>query len=133
MALTNAGRDFIADAIIDNGTPTLFTNANAYLGVGDSTAVFAATQTDLQGAVFNTNKFRKAMEATYPQKGTANELVFRSLFATGDANIAWAEWGVFNAGTDAGGQMLSRKVEALGTKTSAQSWQLTVTLTVVAA
>jgi hypothetical protein len=29
--------------------------------------------------------------------------------------------------------MLNRKVEALGTKTAAQSWQLTVTLTVTAA
>lgn len=133
MALTNAGRDFIADAIIDNGTPTLFTNANAYLGVGDSTAVFDATQTDLQGAVFNTNKFRQGMEATYPQKGASNEIVLRSLFATGTANIAWEEWGVFNDGTDGGGVMLSRLVESLGTKTSAQSWQLTVTLTVVAA
>ena len=126
MALTNAGRDFIATDIIGE-TVTEFSNANAHLGVGDSATAFAATQTDLQAA---TNKLRKAMEATYPQR-TANVLTFRSLFGTGDANFAWAEWGVFNAAS--AGTMLSRKVEALGTKTSAQSWQLTATVTITAA
>jgi len=126
MALTNAGRDLIAADIIGD-TVTEFSNANAHLGVGDSATAFAATQTDLQAA---TNKLRKAMEATYPQR-TANVLTFRSLFGTGDANFAWAEWGVFNAASAE--TMLSRKVEALGTKTSAQSWQLTATVTITAA
>lgn len=124
MALTNAGRDFIAQAIVNDSSPTFFTNANAHLGAGDSTTAFAASQTDLQAA---SNKVRKAMEATYPQRST-NVLTFRSVFATGDANFAWQEWGVFNASS--GGVMLSRKVESLGTKTSAQSWQLTATITV---
>lgn len=125
MAMTNAYRDFIAQQSIGEAV-TAFNNANAYLGVGDSTAAFAATQTDLQAA---TNKLRKAMEATYPTRAT-NVLTFRSLFATGDANFAWAEWGVFNAAS--AGTMMSRKVEALGTKTSAQSWQLTTTITIAA-
>ena len=124
MGLTNAGRNHIADAIIDNGPPTPFDNTNAYLGVGDSATAFAAAQTDLQAA---TNKLRKAMEATYPQIAT-NVLTFRSLFGTADANWAWEEWALFNAA--AAGTMLCRKVESLGTKTSAQSWQLTATITV---
>lgn len=123
MAMTNAYRDFIAQQSIGEAV-TSFSNANAHLGVGDSTTAFAATQTDLQAA---TNKLRKAMEATYPQRA-ANVLTFRSLFATGDANFAWQEWGVFNAAS--GGTMMSRKVESLGTKTSAQSWQLTTTITI---
>lgn len=126
MALTNAGRDLIAADIIGE-TVTEFNNANAHIGVGDSSTAFAATQTDLQAS---TNKARKAMDATYPQR-SSNVLTFRSTFATGDANFAWNEWGVFNASS--GGTMLSRKVESLGTKTSAQSWQMTVTLTVTAA
>lgn len=126
MALTTAGRNHLAQALIGAGV-TAFNNANAYIGVGDSTTAFDAAQTDLQAA---TNKARKAMEATYPS-GATNELAFRSLFGTSDANYAWAEWGVFNAAS--GGTMVSRKVEALGTKTSAQSWQITVTLTVTAA
>jgi hypothetical protein len=126
MALTNAGRDHIAQDLVGEAV-TEFNNAGAHLGVGDSTAAFAATQTDLQAA---TNKLRKAMEATYPTRAT-NVLTFRSLFGTGDANFAWQEWGVFNAAS--AGVMLSRKVESLGTKTSAQSWQLTATITVTAA
>jgi hypothetical protein len=66
------------------------------------------------------------MDATYPQ-GAANVLTFRSTFATGDANWAWQEWGIFNAST--AGTMLSRKVESLGTKTNTQTWQFTTTLT----
>lgn len=124
MALTNAGRDFIAAAIMNSGPPTFFSNANAYIGVGDSTTAYAAGQTDLQAA---TNKTRQAMEATYPSIAS-NVLTFRSLFATGSANYAWEEWGVFNASS--AGTMLCRKVEALGTKTSAQSWQITATITV---
>ncbi len=123
MALTNAGRNDFAAVIIGDAI-TDFDNANAYIGVGDSTDAFDKTETDLQAA---TNKFRQGMEATYPTRAT-NVLTFRSLFATGDANFAWEEWAVFNASS--GGTMLNRKVESLGTKTSAQSWQFTVTLTV---
>lgn len=126
MALTNAGRDLIAADIIGESV-TEFNNANAYIGVGDSTTAFAAAQTDLQAA---SNKLRKAMDSTYPQRST-NVLTFRSTFATGDANFAWQEWAVFNASS--AGTMLNRKVESLGTKTSAQSWQITATLTVTAA
>lgn len=102
---------------------TPFNNANTYIGVGDSTTAFAAGQTDLQAA---TNKLRKAMDATYPS-GASNVITFRSTFATTDANWAWQEWGIFNASS--AGTMLSRKVESLGTKTSAQTWQFTATLT----
>jgi hypothetical protein len=58
-------------------------------------------------------------------------MTFRSTFATSEANWAWQEWGVFNAFSS--GTMMSRKVESLGTKTSAQSWQLTVTITLAVA
>lgn len=121
MGLTNAYRDHVAT--LTSGTGTSFNNANAHIGVGDSATAFAAAQTDLQAA---SNKLRKAMDATYPQVST-NVLTFRSTFATGDANFAWNEWAVFNASSS--GVMLNRKVESLGTKTSAQSWQLTVTIT----
>lgn len=126
MALTNAGRNHIATTLIGEAV-TSFANANANIGVGDSTTAFDATHTDLQAA---SNKVRQAMEATYPTRAT-NVLTFRSLFATGSANFAWQEWAVFNASS--AGTMLSRKVESLGTKTSAQSWQITATLTVTAA
>ena len=123
MGMTNAFRDHLATTTIGSAV-TAFDNTNAKIGAGDSTTAFAATQTDLQAA---TNKFRQAMEATYPQR-SANVMTFRSLFATGDGNFAWNEWGIFNAAS--AGVMMSRKVESLGTKTSAQSWQMTATITI---
>lgn len=102
---------------------TPFSNANAYIGVGDSTTAHSVSQTDLVAA---TNKLRKAMDATYPSGGS-NVITFRSTFGTSDANFAWQEWGIFNASS--AGTMLSRKVESLGTKTSAQTWQFTTVLT----
>src|SRR5262249_31989933 len=78
----------------------------------------AASQTDLVAA---SNKIRKGMEATYPQRST-NVLTFRSVYSTSEANFHWQEWGVFNASS--AGEMLSRKAEELGTKTSAATWQL---------
>lgn len=126
MALVNAGRDHLAAAAIGEAV-SAFNNANARIGVGDSATAGDATATDLLAA---TNKFRKAMDATYPQR-TGNTLTFRSTFGTAEANFTWNEWGVFNAGS--GGTMLNRRVEALGTKPSTQSWQFTVTLTLNAA
>jgi hypothetical protein len=114
----------------------LFNNSNARISVGDSSTAAADTQTELQAA---TNRLRKAMDATYPlhtdSTGTAGskDIVFRSTFATTDANYAWQEWGIFNGpGTGGppttGARMLNRKVESLGTKTSAATWVLTITL-----
>ncbi|HEY5447033.1 MAG TPA: hypothetical protein VIJ87_21720 [Pyrinomonadaceae bacterium] len=122
MPQTDAGRNLMVQATI-GASVTFFNNANAFIGVGDSTTAFSAAHTDLQAA---TNKLRKAMDATFPSGGS-NVITFRSTFATTDANFAWQEWGVFNASS--AGTMLNRKVESLGTKTSAQTWQFTVTLT----
>lgn len=134
--LMYGGASCLWQALIGNGTTTAgqaltyFNNAQAAIGVGDSSTAAAATQTNLQAA---TNKLRKAMDATYPLHTDATtsgaaSIVFRSTFATGDANWVWNEWGVFNSTTDAVGRMLNRKVESLGTKTSAATWQLTLTL-----
>ena len=119
--LMTAGATILWNLLIGAGG-TVFSNANAYIGVGDSTTAASAGQTDLQAA---TNKLRKAMDATYPQVST-NTCVFRSTFGTSDANYAWAEWAVFNASTS--GTMLNRKVEALGTKSAGSTWTLTLTL-----
>src|SRR6187549_1940603 len=107
MSLTNTGRNHITQQIIGEAV-TPFNNANAYLGVGDSTTAFAASQTDLQAA---TNKLRKAMDATYPQRST-NVLTLRSTFGSSEANFAWEEFATFNAA--AAGVMLQRKVQSLG-------------------
>ena len=121
MPLTDAAKVHIATTLI-GAAVTAFNNANAYIGVGESNDAFDKTETDLQGA----SKIRKAMEATYPLR-SSNVLTFRAVFGAGDANFAWEEWGVFNASSAA--TMYVRKVESLGTKTAAQTWQMTVTVT----
>jgi hypothetical protein len=119
--LTTLGAQRLWEALIGTAI-TVYSNANAYLGVGDSATAASAAQTDLQAGA---NTLRKAMDSTYPQVST-NTLIFRSTFATGDANFAWAEWGTFNASS--AGTMLNRKGDAVGTKASGATWTLTVTL-----
>lgn len=127
MALTDAGATgIIAPAIIADSY-TALDNTHAYLGVGDSSTAFVSSQTDLVAA---TNKLRKGMDATYPQR-TTNVITYKSTFSTAQANFTWAEVGTFNASS--GPTMFSRFVQAIGTKTSAQAWALTVTQTVLAA
>jgi hypothetical protein len=130
--LMYGGASCLWESLIGNGgagSLTYFNNANANIGVGDSTTAEAATQTDLQAA---TNKQRKGVDATYPQHidGTvvgAATVTFKATFGTSDANFHWQEWALFNA--NVAGRMLNRKVTDLGTKTSASSWAFTVTLT----
>jgi hypothetical protein len=119
--LVTVGIQRILDLMIGAGG-TSFANANAYLGVGDSTTAAAVGQTDLQAG---TNKLRKAMDATYPSR-SGTVVTFRSTFGTADANYAWNEWAIFNA--SAAGTMLNRKVESLGTKASGNTWVLSVSI-----
>lgn len=120
MGLTTAGVNFLSQAAIGQGT--VFNAANARLGVGDGTAAFAVSQTDLQG----TNKFRKAMDADYPTVAPP-KVTFKSTFEQSEANFSWNEWGIFNAAT--GGVMLNRVLESNGTKQSNQTWVLEVEIT----
>ena len=122
--LVNTGLTDIGNGLTSSGLATPYTNANANIGVGDSSTAASVSQTDLQAA---SNKLRKVMDATYPTVSNG-VYTFRSTFATSDANFAWAEWAVFNAAST--GRMLNRAVASLGTKTSAQSWQFTCTITV---
>jgi hypothetical protein len=124
MALTNAGKYFIAQAVTNHSSPTFFDNAHAYIGVGSSNAAFNAADVDLRAL---TEKLRKGMVANYPTQ-VSNTMTFRSSFGSSEANFEWAEWGVFNAVS--GGTMLLRKVEALGTKANGQTWQLEVAITI---
>jgi hypothetical protein len=116
------------------GDLAAFSNANARLGVGDSTTSAADTQTALQAA---TNRLYKAMDATYPLHTDSNSssgaktISFRSSFATGEANWVWNEWVVTNVSNPhtPAGRTLNRKVENLGTKSSG-TWTLTVDISI---
>ncbi len=120
MALTAAGVNHLARALVGQGA--FFNAANAHIGVGNGNGTFAASQTDLLG----TNKVRKTMDIGYPVVN-GQTVKFRSTFAPNEANFAWTEWGVFNAET--GGTMLNRVVESNGTKQNNQTWVLEVDIT----
>jgi|SRR5688572_13990006 len=132
--LMYGGASNIWQYLLGNGTGTaaqtltFFNNANAHIGIGDSSTAEAATHTDLQAA---TNKVRVAMDATYPTHtpGTtsgAATITFVVTAGSGVANFAWQEFGIFNGSS--GGRMLNRKVANLGTKATG-SWVLTITVT----
>lgn len=121
--LVNAGIGLMLDLLIGAGG-TAYNNANSYLGIGDSTTAAAAGQTDLQAA---TNKVRQAMDATYPQR-SGQTVTWRATFGTGAGNFSIQEQAIFNAA--AAGTMLNRRVSDLGTKTSATTLQLTMTVTI---
>jgi len=110
------------------GSITPYDNANAWLGVGDSTDDADRTQTDLQAS---TNKSMMPMDATYPlhtdsTTSAASSIIYKATYGTSEANFDWNEWGLFNA--SAGGRMANRKVEYLGTKTSSSEWTLTIVI-----
>ena len=135
-ALVNRGGALIWNRLVTLKPSTTTTGAglqaystgNARIGVGTSTAAAAVTQTDIQ----STTKVYKGMESGYPATSTAastaaRTATFRALFSTAQGNFAWNELGIFNS-TAASRSMLNRKVQSMGTKSSAATRQITITL-----
>ncbi len=122
----NEGIQAALDLMCDIGSLTPFSNASAYLGVGDSATEASATQTDLQAT---SNKVYKGMEASYPQR-TNQTMAWRSVFGSADANFAWNEFSVAN-GASGGAVNLNRYVPGTspGTKGSGSIWTLTLSIT----
>jgi hypothetical protein len=120
----NEGLQELIDVICGLGAPTKWDNANARLGVGDSNQAEAATQTGLQAA---TNKTFKTMDTGYPQR-TGQTAEWRATFGSSDANFAWEEYTIVNAATDAG-KNLNRKTASKGTKSSGETWTLSLSVT----
>lgn len=103
---------------------TAFSNANGFLGVGDSNTAPAVSQTDLQAA---TNKLRVAMNVGFPNAPVNGLEQWQSDFTGAQANYSWQEFAIFNAA--AAGTMLNRSISNQGTKTSGQTWRLTYSFT----
>lgn len=122
--LLNEGIAELWDLACGLGTPTAFSNANAFLGVGDSNTAESAAHTGLQAA---SNKLYKAMESGYPQRASQT-VTWRAVFGSTDANFAWNEFTVANGNSDAADN-LNRKVSAQGTKASGQTWTLDLSIT----
>jgi hypothetical protein len=118
--LTQTGINLIW-TLLSGGAGTAYSNANARIGVGNSTQAAADTNTDLVGA----SVAWKGMETSYPVVSALGDkkITFRAQFGSAEANFAWEEWGLDNGAT--AHKLLNRKVESLGTKSSG-TWQLTV-------
>lgn len=121
--LVTVGIQLLEDLLIGGGG-TVYSNANARIGVGDSATAAAIGQIDLQAA---TNKLRKAMDATFPSRAVTT-VSWKSSFTGAEANWVWNEWAIFN-GVTANVGMLNRKVESLGTKASG-TWTLQTDVTI---
>jgi hypothetical protein len=121
MAIVRDGRNLLAGLLVGDGNTDLSSD-NAYIWVGSGVTAHSPTDAHLI-----TSGVGASMEDTYPITAT-NVLTFRSLFSTDDANFQWEEWGVKNTSAT-GVSLFNRKQEALGVKTTSQSWQMTVTLT----
>lgn len=103
---------------------TKWDNANARIGVGDSTIEEVDTQTGLQAT---TNKAYKSMDSHYPQVSNKTA-TWKATFGAAAANFAWNEFTVTTAAEDTG-YSLCRKVNDQGTKTEGQIWTCMYTLT----
>ncbi len=72
------------------------------------------------------------MAPTYPLQANG-VITARAVFATGEANFAWAEWGIdqgTTVSTTVVAAFLNHKITSLGTKTSASAWTFTCTVTI---
>ena len=128
MPMTDIFRDFLGQIAIGEGTPVIYNNANAHIGVGDSgaslDAVSVKTQTDLLG----TNKLRKPMRVGYPTRAN-NVLTFSCRFEESEALWNFLEMAVFNAAI--GGIMMCRfdPGETTQPKPGNEIWDYTVEIT----
>lgn len=133
--LLTVGADQLMERL--HAAEQVWDSTHGAIAVGDSTTAAAAGQSDLQAV---TNKYYRVFDST-PTSPGSGQIIFVATFGTSVANFDWNEYGVvipdtttaYTSGTSkqASYIMLNRKAGAalLGTKTSAQSWVFTVTLT----
>lgn len=107
------------------------------IGIGTATAAAASGDTSLTATGTASVWSRVTGVGTVGTGTGSRRLSFVSTFGTGDANMAWAEWGI-DQGTATGVStgaattpLLNHAVSAQGTKASGQTWTATALLDVV--
>lgn len=134
--LTTGGVTLLTGLIIGAGG-NAFNNADAIVGVGNSTTTAVVADTAL-GADNTANAWYQGADSANPTR-SAGVITCIATFTTGNANFAWQEWCfAAGSGTITPGDhlsavstspiMINHKIQSLGTKTSG-SWVLTATLT----
>jgi hypothetical protein len=133
MPITRLGLGALTQGAIGLGTFKAYCSTGATMVVGTSTAAHSATSSYLGTPA---TLGLSTMDSGYPTisaftaTSTNHTLTYRATFTGCQANAALGEIGIYNAtasGTD--GLLLNRYPDALGTKTCAQSWQLSVVFT----
>jgi len=122
--LLNGSTGPLTNAMV-GGTYTALNNANAHIGIGDSTTAAAKTQTDLQAS---TNKLYLGMDATYPTV-SGSVATFQVTAGSSQGNYVWNE---FLVGDGSPGTAWIRFVQSLNggvAKASGQTWTLQVAVT----
>ncbi len=132
--ITDAGWGLIMNGMV--GTQSKYTTAAGRIGGGITNTAAAYGNTDLAAATGATNRQWEMLSSNPTVPGSTQHttgVVFAATFPTTDGNFAWAEFGI-DQGTAAGtgasvATMLNRGVSSPGTKTSAQTWNVSVTIT----
>jgi hypothetical protein len=124
MPLLRVGRDRIA-GLITGAETCHWGTSGASIWVAPTTAAHSAASTwPLTGGVAATG------ESGFPLTA-GNIFQHRGVFSTAAANFAWDNWLIHTATASGAGIPLNHaSTAALGTKTSAQSWQITTCVTV---
>lgn len=132
--VVDTGWQFMMNGIAGSAVTKFSNGAVGRIGGGISATAAAYTHTDLQAATGAANRQWEVINAV-PTVGATHTagLVLAAQFPTTDGNFAWAEFGV-DSGTTATttasvAPMYSRGTASPGTKTSAQTWNATVTVT----
>jgi len=121
--LLNEGITALLNVVTGAGNNAPWNSGNARIGVGDNNLAANNTQTALQG----NNKAWATMANGYPS--VANQTAtWEASFDGNTANHGWNEFTVVNAANDSG-QNLNRVVSAQGTKTTGQTWTVSLQLT----
>ena len=134
--MLNAGITVLLNLLVGAGGQTNFSATNARVGVGTSSTAAVATQTGIQAGAFY-----QGMDGTYPQV-SSQTVTFRATIASGNGNQSWQEFIIDNYAATGGTSYttssptysstlvaLNRLVSNQGTKTSGQTWILTISVT----
>ena len=120
--LVDGMNEFLLSALGIGGTS--FGNANACIGVGNSTTAVNNGQVTLQGA----SKDYMTVDPSYPQV-SGNTMTFKATFGAGRAVFRWEEFSITNGPLDTS-KHLNRLVEYHGEKASLDTWIISCSVTI---
>lgn len=118
----NEGLQQVIEVICGISSPTLWNNGNARVGVGNSNTAAQATDSGLLGG----STAFASMDSGYPQRSD-QKAIWKGTFGDGVAEFSWEEFTVDNGVV--GNINLNRYVISKGTKSSGETWVLTVQIT----